>query len=223
MRWLKRTISTLMLLAAAGIALAIAFSNHSDDYGRVSLPQGGTVHLPKGKVIVFDRLNASTSDLDQASAAIRFQVQPAGGGQPVGIKLDNGQVSEFQVERSETIGELGAIGKLDVPAAGDYRVSGSSDLARHGLPRLRYERRKRATRPLEAARRPGARRGGACVHPGAAVGPCGGTTRVSPTGFRPPRALRRLGAGPPGGSTSRAVPETDGADQRPAKRPALGH
>jgi hypothetical protein len=128
MRWLKRTISTLMLLTAAGIALAIAFSNHSDDYGRVALPQGGTVHLPKGKVIVFDRLNASTSDLDQASAAIRFQVEPVGGGQPVGINLDNGQPSEFQVERSETIGELGAIGKLDVPAAGDYLVSGSSEL-----------------------------------------------------------------------------------------------
>jgi len=39
MRWLKRTISILMLLGAAGIALAIGFSNHSDEYGQVSLPQ----------------------------------------------------------------------------------------------------------------------------------------------------------------------------------------
>jgi hypothetical protein len=129
MRWFMHTLSVLLLLVAAGIVLATAFSDHADDYGRVALPQGGTVHLPEGKVTVFYSATGQTSELDQNTSGVAFQVVPIGGGQPVAITQENGQVSQASVQRSETIGELGAVGKLDVPAAGDYVVTGSSDLA----------------------------------------------------------------------------------------------
>jgi hypothetical protein len=129
MRWLKRTISILLLLTAVGIVLATAFSDHSGDYGRVSLPPGGTVHLPEGKVTVYDRVRGSASDLDQNIGRLSFAVIPVNGGAPIAMALANGEPSETAVTRSETIGEHGSIAKLDVPVAGDYRVSGSADLA----------------------------------------------------------------------------------------------
>lgn len=129
MRWFKGTLSTLLLLVAAGLVVAIGFSDHSDDYGRISLPQGGVVHLPKGKVTVFDRVRGDTSDVEDNTAAVAFQVDPVGGGEPITTKLENGDVAEDQVQRRETIGEFGALAKLDVPRAGDYRVSGGTDLA----------------------------------------------------------------------------------------------
>jgi hypothetical protein len=129
MRWLKHTLSVVLLLVALGIFLATLFSDHSDDYGQVSLPQGGTVHLPEGKVTVYDRLQGDASEVDRGTAGMVFQVEPTAGGSAVGLTLDNGETSELQVQRSETIGEFGSIGKLDVPASGDYLVSGSTDLA----------------------------------------------------------------------------------------------
>jgi hypothetical protein len=129
MRWFKRTLSTLLLLVAFGLILAIGFSDHSHDYGRVSLPQGGTVHLPEGKVTVFDRARGESSEMEDNTAAVAFQVVPTDGGEPIAIKLENGDVSDTQVQRRESIGEFGALAKLDVPRSGDYRVTGSTDLA----------------------------------------------------------------------------------------------
>jgi hypothetical protein len=130
MRWLKHTISVLLLLVAVGVVLATVFSDHSDDYGQVTLPQGGTVHLPKGKVTVFYRQLGDNSDpIKQIGGGIAFRVAPARGGPPIAMTMDNGQTSGVAVTRSETIGELGAIAKLDVPASGDYLVSGSTNLA----------------------------------------------------------------------------------------------
>lgn len=129
MRWLKRTIPILMLLGAAGIALAIGFSNHADEYGQVSLPQGGTVHLPKGKVTVFDRVQGQSSEIEPTTANLAFAVVPVDGGPPIAMSLANGETSVTSVTRRETIGELGAFVKLDVPEAGDYRVTGSTSLA----------------------------------------------------------------------------------------------
>lgn len=129
MRWLKHMLSVVLLLVALGIFLATLFSDHSDEYGQVSLPKGGTVHLPEGKVTVYDRLQGSASEVDRSTGGVAFQVEPAGGGSPLGITLDNGATSELQVQRTATIGEFGAIGKLDVPATGDYVVTGSTDLA----------------------------------------------------------------------------------------------
>ncbi len=129
MRWLKHTISVLLLLVAVGVVMATVFSDHSDDYGQVSLPQGGSVYLPEGKVTVFYRVLGDTSQIDQNAGGLAFQVTPANGGAPIAMALVNGQTSGVAVTRSETIGELGAVAKLDVPSAGDYVVSGSTNLA----------------------------------------------------------------------------------------------
>jgi hypothetical protein len=129
MLWLKHTISVLLLLATVGVILATAFSDHSDDYGQVSLPQGGIVHLPKGKVTVFYRVLGDSSDpIGHANGGLAFRVAPAQGGPPIAMALANGQTSGVAVTRSETIGELGAVAKLDVPASGDYVVSGSTNV-----------------------------------------------------------------------------------------------
>src|SRR3954454_15414172 len=124
MRWLKRTISALMALTAVGIILAVGFSDHSDDYGRISLPQGGAVHLPEGEVTVFDRFQGDPSEYEQNTAGLSFQVAPVGGGPPLAATLENGEVSETQVQRTEAIGEFGSLAKLEVPSAGDYEVTG---------------------------------------------------------------------------------------------------
>jgi hypothetical protein len=128
-KWLKHTISVLLLLVAVGVVLATAFADHSDDYGQVSLPRGGTTHLPEGKVTVFFRVLGDQSEFGQNSGGLVFSVTPAHGGEPIAMALANGQTSGAATTRSETIGELGAVAKLDVPAAGDYVVSGRTDLA----------------------------------------------------------------------------------------------
>jgi hypothetical protein len=87
MRWLKQTTSILLLLGAVGVVLATAFSDHSDDYGKVSLPQGGTVHLPEGKVTVFYRGLADSSLADQNPGGFAFHVVPAAGGPPGDLSL----------------------------------------------------------------------------------------------------------------------------------------
>ena len=128
MRWLKHTISVILLLVAVGVVLATALSDHSDDYGQVSLPQGGTVHLPQGKVTVYYRVSGDSSELDHNAGGLVFRVTSPVSGESVPMKMANGQTSGVAVTRSETIGELGAVAKLDVPAAGYYRISGNSTL-----------------------------------------------------------------------------------------------
>jgi hypothetical protein len=128
MRWLKHTMSVILLLGAVGVVLATVFSDHSDDYGRVTLAQGGTVHLPEGKVTVFYRELADSSQPDQSPGGFAFNVVPAHGGPPVDLSLANEGTTDLSVTSSETIGEHGALAELDVPVAGDYVVSGSSNL-----------------------------------------------------------------------------------------------
>src|SRR4051812_16059922 len=96
--WLKHTISILLLASAVVVALATAFSNHSDDYGKVPLPQGGAVHLPQGKVVVFYSQPAGASD--QVTVPFSFQVLPAAGGSPVSVSTENGTASDITGERS---------------------------------------------------------------------------------------------------------------------------
>jgi hypothetical protein len=129
MRRLTHTLSILLVLAAAGVIVATVFSDHSDDYGRVSLPQGGNVHLPEGNVTVYFGLTEDPSDLVEETGGLAFQVVPEEGGAPLALAAASGEASELSVTRSETIGELGAVAKLDVPAAGDYVVHGSTNLA----------------------------------------------------------------------------------------------
>jgi hypothetical protein len=129
MRWLKHTISLLMLGAAAAIAVATAFSDHSGDYGQVPLPQGGVVHLPTGKVTVFyGQPGAGSGSVSNVSSPLAFQVVPVGGGTPVPVSADSGAQLALADQGSQAIGEIGAVGKLDVPSAGDYTVIGSADV-----------------------------------------------------------------------------------------------
>jgi|SRR5215204_208966 len=128
MRWLKHTLSVALLLVAVGILLATVLSDHSDDYGQLSLPQGGTVHLPEGKVTVYYRVLGG-SELGENTGGLAFAVTPAQGGEPIAMALANGRTSGVAVTRSETIGELGAVAKLEVPTAGNYAITGNTSLA----------------------------------------------------------------------------------------------
>src|SRR5262249_48473944 len=121
-RWLRNLVSLGLIVAAVVIALATGLSDHSDDYGQVPLPQGGVVHLPAGKVTVYFT-QLGDSDLVQQVPAFGFQVTPVGGGAPVPVASENGALSAEAVQRSETIGELGSVAKLDVPNSGDYQVA----------------------------------------------------------------------------------------------------
>jgi hypothetical protein len=129
MRWFKHTISVLLLVSAAGVALATGLSNHNDDYGQVPLPQGGVVELPKGTTTVFfHELGDGSDPIRQLSTPLTFQVVPVGGGPAVVMRAVTGETPGTAVNRSETIGELGAVAKLEVPATGSYVVSGNSGL-----------------------------------------------------------------------------------------------
>lgn len=130
MRWLKNIVSIGLLLAAVAVTLATVLSDHSDDYGQVPLPQGGTVHLPQGKVIVYySQLGNGSDPVAQVTVPLGFQVVPAGGGTPVPVSSQNGATTADAAQRSETVGELGAVAKLDVPNAGDYTVLASTNVA----------------------------------------------------------------------------------------------
>ena len=129
MRWLKHIVSIGLLVAAAAVALVTALSDHSEDYGQVPLPGGGVVELPEGRVIVFLSQPGDGDDpIRQVDTPYTFEVVPLAGGAPVPIASANGAPSATAVQRSETIGELGAVAKLDVPTAGAYRVEGSGEL-----------------------------------------------------------------------------------------------
>jgi hypothetical protein len=129
MRWIKHTVSLLLLVGAVAVALGTAFSDHSDDYGDVPLPQGGVVHLPEGKVIVFYGQAGGTGADGGATVPFTFQVTPAGGGTPVPVSSEGGTEVANADRGSETIGELGAVARLDVPSAGSYVVGASGGLA----------------------------------------------------------------------------------------------
>lgn len=119
MRWLKQALTVGLLLGAGAVAVATAFSSHSDDYGKVGLPPGGVVHLPKGTVTVYQ---------PEGVAGVGFQVVPLAGGDPIPAKSAGGTISADGVQRSDVVGEQGAVAKLDVPGDGDYRVLATSDV-----------------------------------------------------------------------------------------------
>ena len=129
MRWLKNLISLGLVLAVVAIALSTGLSDHSDDYGQVGLPQGGIVHLPDGKVTVFySQLGDSSDPVSQKTVPLGFAVLSASNGTPVPVASENGAPSASAVTRSETVGELGAVAKLDVPRTGNYVIRGSTSL-----------------------------------------------------------------------------------------------
>lgn len=127
MRTLKQVIPIVLVLTAAGIVLATAFSEHSSDYGRVTLPQGGVVELPEGPVKIFYEEPGLSRDTVNFGRRIGFAVTPAGGGEPLRAQstVREGE-GDTAVERSQDLGELGSVAKIEVPAAGRYLVSGDS-------------------------------------------------------------------------------------------------
>jgi hypothetical protein len=127
MRWFKHTTIFLLLVAAAAVVLATTFSQHSDDYGQVRLPQGGTVHLPEGTVTVSFKELGQSDAIRQPDATLGFEVVPAGGGPVLDETPTGGGTSEVEVQRSEELGQLGSVAKVEVPAEGDYVVSGSAN------------------------------------------------------------------------------------------------
>src|SRR5262249_38219133 len=128
MRWLKHVIAPLLVLVAAGIVLATALSDHKADYGQVPLPQGGMIHLPKGKVTIYFSQVGNTDPINQVSVPLSFQVVSRRG-DAVPMIGQNGAAPDGSVTRSETIGELGAVSQLDAPASGEYVVRASANLA----------------------------------------------------------------------------------------------
>jgi hypothetical protein len=111
------------------IALATGLSDHSDDYGQVPVPQGGVVHLPEGTATIYMSQLGNSDPIKQVTTPFNFQITPVGGGAPIPFSSTDGSQGPDAVQRSETIGELGAIAKLKVPSSGDYRVSASGDFA----------------------------------------------------------------------------------------------
>jgi hypothetical protein len=130
MRWLKSMISVLLVIAAAAVVLVTALSDHSDDYGQVPLPEGGVLQLPEGTVTVFySQLGDSSDPIQQLSVPLSIQVTPVSGGAAVPVTSANDKTPEVATQRSETVGELGAVAKLHIPTAGAYMVSGTTNLA----------------------------------------------------------------------------------------------
>ena len=130
MRWLKHLLSVGLVLAAAGIALATGLSDHTRDYGQVAIPQGGVLNLPQGTVVVYyEPPGVGSNPIQQVSVPFSFQVVPVGGGPPVPIGSNGNQQNVVAFQRSETVGELGAVAKLHVPTSGEYVVDATADAA----------------------------------------------------------------------------------------------
>ena len=124
MRWLKRILPRLLVLAASIVAVVTFFADHSDDYGQVALPQD-TVSLPQGTVAVYVKEPASGSGERRLSAPLRFEVRPVGGGRPLAKEVTGKYGTRaVQTERSQNIGQTGSVVELEVPVAGTYAVHG---------------------------------------------------------------------------------------------------
>jgi hypothetical protein len=130
LRWLKNTVVALLLVAAAAIAIVTALSDHSGDYGNVSLAQGGAVHLPQGTVKVSYRAPGESASNSQLANPVGLQIVPAGGGAPL-QPSSNANGTDLVLASSTDVSTLGVSVETKVPSSGTYVVSGSSqqDLA----------------------------------------------------------------------------------------------
>lgn len=126
MQWLKRVLPKLLVLVAIGVVVAAMLSDHSSEYGQVTLPGGGAVELPEGKTTVFvDDDFALPTDPNRLASPLalavvspqrgQLQVEPSGEGLPGAL---------FQ--RSEAIGSSGSVASIEVPSAGRYLVAGTT-------------------------------------------------------------------------------------------------
>lgn len=124
MQWLKRIVPKLLMVAALGVVIVALVSDHTAEYGTVPLPQGGVLHLPGDTVKVFVDEPQEPGDPRELSSILSFDVVPVGGSGALAkdatVQSNNEQLSK----RSEAVGSKGAVATIDVPAGGDYRVSG---------------------------------------------------------------------------------------------------
>jgi hypothetical protein len=129
MQWLQRLLPKLLVLGAAGVVVAALLSDHHAEYGDVTLPRGGVVTLPEGTVNVFvDESTTAPGQSDDShnlSSFLKLEVVPVAGGEQLTNEpaADEGGPDELS-ERSEAIGSRGTVATIEVPAAGEYRVSG---------------------------------------------------------------------------------------------------
>lgn len=132
-RSIKSMVIWGLLIAAFAIALTTAMGDHESDYGSVTLPPGGTVELPEGTVKVFYDEGGEVATRARLAAPLRFQVVPAGGGEPLTDQSGPAQATGTETRRSEDVISRGSVADLDVPSEGDYVVSGSTGAASPGV------------------------------------------------------------------------------------------
>lgn len=125
MQWLKRVVPKLLVVAALAVVIGTLFSGHDSEYGTVTLPKGGVVALPEGTTKVFIDEGSAQKGGHRLSSPLRFEVTPLNGGAALTKDPATNEGSgEAQVERSEGIASKGAVASVEVPSAGDYRISG---------------------------------------------------------------------------------------------------
>ena len=129
MQWLQRLLPKLLVLGAIGVVVVALLADHRTDYGSVTLPRGGVVTLPEGTVNAFvdeDPATGVEDDTHDLPASLNAEAVPVSGGEPLVMEpaADSGSVGEL-ASRSEAIGSRGTVATMDVPASGDYRISGS--------------------------------------------------------------------------------------------------
>lgn len=125
MQWLKRVVPKLLVVAALAVVIGTLFSGHDSEYGTVTLPKGGVVALPEGTAEVFIDEGSALEGGHRLSSPLRFEVTPLNGGAALTKDPATNEGSgEAQVERSEGIASKGAVATVEVPSAGDYRISG---------------------------------------------------------------------------------------------------
>ena len=127
---------TGLLLAAAAVTLGTLFSDHSAQYGEVGLPSGGMVHLPSGTVTVFLGTSGETQDgAAPGTQGLAFQVIPAAGGNALPMSSAGGSISAEGTQRSEVIGEHGAIAQGRRPVCRRVPRGGGQQRSARGRPR----------------------------------------------------------------------------------------
>lgn len=130
---LKRALFWGLVVAAGAIALVTAMGDHESDFGSLTLPPGGTVELPEGTVKVFYEEGGQAVSGSDLAAPVTFSVVPAAGGPAVTAESTSSQASEAGTSRSEDVISRGSVAELDVPAEGDYVVTGGTGAASPGV------------------------------------------------------------------------------------------
>ncbi len=127
MRWLKHILVTGLLLAAVAVTLAAVVQRSLRRLRKRGAAFGWRRSPPQGDGDGLYSQDGSVSE-QQQNGGLSFQAIPVAGGDPIAMSSAGGSISAEGTQRSEVIGEHGAIAKLDVPADGDYRIVAATDL-----------------------------------------------------------------------------------------------